>query len=149
MTDLVLRALERVHGHLGWLAAAALVHPAVVLRGPARRAPLAASLATLLVTVVAALGAWIYPVYRSRLKQEIFVRTPSIGWAFERKEHLAAGAVLLAWAGLMAHLVSVRLPGGPRRTSLWRSARLAYAAAAVLAGVTSALGVLVASHRSF
>ncbi|MDB5220684.1 MAG: hypothetical protein JWO86_8611, partial [Myxococcaceae bacterium] len=26
------RLMEHVHGHLGWLAAATLVHPAIVLR---------------------------------------------------------------------------------------------------------------------
>lgn len=149
MTEATLRVLERVHGHLGWLAAAALVHPAVLLRRPGRRAPLAASLATALVTIAAALGALIYPDYRARLKQGIFVHAPRIGWLFERKEHLAAGAVLLAWAGLAAHLATLRLAETPTRTALWRASRLAYAGSAALAVATGVLGVIVAAYRSF
>jgi hypothetical protein len=145
----LLRVLERIHGHLGWLAAVALVHPVVLLRRPGRRAPLAAALATGLITLAGGLGLWLYPAYRARLKQEIFIHAPAIGWTFERKEHLAAGAVALAWAGLAAHLATLRLADGKPRTDLWRAARIAYAGSALLAIGTGVLGVIVASYKSF
>ena len=52
-----MRVLEHVHGHIGWLAALALVHPAILLRRPRCRAMLAAGAATLLATLAALLGA--------------------------------------------------------------------------------------------
>ena len=73
MTIFVLRVLERIHGHLGWLAVAALLHPAILLQNPKRRAPLAVSLATLTLIAVGALGATIYPDYSRRLKQHVFI----------------------------------------------------------------------------
>ena len=149
MTDATLRVLERVHGHLGWLAAAALIHPVIVLRSPARRAVLATTLATALITAGAALGLVVYPAYRTRLKQSIFLDAPRLGWMFERKEHLAFAAVALAWAGLCAHLGSGRTADAAARASLWRAARWAYAAAAALAIAVGAIGVAVAAHRSF
>jgi hypothetical protein len=79
-----LRLMEHVHGHLGWLGAALLVHPAIVLRSRTRRAHLAVGLATGLVTVAAAMGVWLYGAYRERLKQGIFMHAPSVGLLFER-----------------------------------------------------------------
>src|SRR5687767_11172948 len=94
-----LRLAEHVHGHLGWLSAALLVHPAIILRDRQRRAHLAVALASGAATVTAALGAWLYGGYREHLKQQIFLHAPSIGLLFERKEHLAFGAIMLTWAG--------------------------------------------------
>ena len=143
-------ALERIHGHVGWLAVAALIHPVVLLwRRRGRSGILASSLATGIVTVSAALGIATYPEYRARLKQQIFVSAPSVGWAFERKEHLAAGAVVLAWAGLCTHLGSRRSAGGATAEHLHQVARVAYASAALLALASAVLGLIVASYRSF
>lgn len=144
-----LRVLERIHGNLGWLAALALLHPAWLLRRRERRARLACILATSLVTLSGVLGAWLYPEYRARLKQGIFLHAPSIGWSFERKEHLAVGAIVLAWAGLAAHLGALQSRDRSIRHPLARTAHLAYIAAAGLAFATGALGILVASYRSF
>lgn len=148
MSLLALRALEHVHGHLGWLTVIALVHPAILLRRPARRAPLAAMLATLLVTVTAALGAATYPSYRTLLKQALFKETPTIGWMFERKEHLAIGVLAFAWAGLVAHLWAPRFEGEARlrlASLAWR----AYAIAAAFAALVAGIGTLVAVTTSF
>lgn len=144
-----LRVLERIHGNLGWLSALALLHPAWLLRRRERKARLACILATSLVTLAGALGVWIYPDYRSRLKQGIFLHAPSIGWSFERKEHLALGAVVLAWAGLAAHLAALRARDREVRHPLARAAHFSYVAAAGLALATGVLGILVASYRSF
>jgi hypothetical protein len=132
------RLFEHVHGHVGWLAAAVLIHPGILLRRPERRAHLAVGLATAFVTVAAALGAWLYVPYRARLKQGIFVDAPVYGLLFERKEHLAFAAVLFAWAGAAAYF-------GGRRTIALRS----FAASATLATSVAALGTVVASYRSF
>lgn len=98
----VLRVAEHVHGHLGWLSAALLVHPAILLRNKGARAHLSVALATGLATVVGVLGAWLYEPYRERLKQPLFNEARWIGLMFERKEHFAFAALALAWAGGLA-----------------------------------------------
>lgn len=143
-----LRLIEHVHGHLGWLAAAVLVHPAVVLRSRTRRAHLAVGLATGLVTVASAIGAWLYVAYRERLKQGIFQHAPAVGYMFERKEHLAFGAVVLAWAGAAAYFAAARATPDMRgrlRTIAFRS----FCASSALAVVVAVLGTVVAVYKSF
>ncbi len=143
-----LRLWEHVHGHIGWLATALLVHPAIVLRNRTRRAHLAVGLATGLVTVGAGLGLWLYVAYRDRLKQHIFIDAPSIGLLFERKEHLAFGAVLLAWAGCAAYFAASRAEVELART-LRTIAFRAFVASAALTAVVAVLGTWVAIYRSF
>ena len=55
-------------------------------------------LAVGMVTLAAGLGASIYGDYRDKLRQSIFQHAKVIGYLFERKEHLAFGAILLAYA---------------------------------------------------
>lgn len=146
---LCLRVVERIHGHLGWLAVAALVHPALMLANPRRRARLSVTLATGTVVLTAALGAWLYPHYRLLLKQRIFIDSARHGWLFERKEHLAVGAVVFALVGCIAHLMVPALDEGPTRARLARLAHRAFVIAAMLALIVATLGVTVASFRSF
>lgn len=148
MTLLSLRMLEHIHGHLGWLTVIALLHPVVVLRRPGRRAPLAVSLATALPLVTGVLGGLIYPEYRVRLKQEIFLSSPTLGWCFERKEHLAVFAISLACAGCVAHLLAPRFSPASRDL-VSRAAHRAYVGAFVFALLAASLGVAVAVHRTF
>jgi hypothetical protein len=143
-----LRLTEHVHGHLGWLAAAALVHPAIVLRNVKRRAHLAVASSVTLVTLAAALGVLIYGPYRDRLRQNIFQTAPTYGWLFERKEHLAFAAVLLAWTGAIAY-VGARYASGDLALTLRKVAFRAYVASAALALATATLGTLVAAYRTF
>ena len=150
----VVRLFERVHGHLGWLAAAALVHPAILLRDPRRRADLSVTLSAALVTVAAAVGVGLYGSYTGTLKQQIFLHAPAVGLLFERKEHLAFGAVLLSWIGAVAYTVEVRrrrvdAAADPLRTALRRLAFHAYVGAAALATAVAALGTMVAVYKSF
>jgi hypothetical protein len=147
MSELVTRSLERVHGHLGWLAALALAHPAILLRRPRRRAVGVALAATLLVTAVAALGAAMYPSYRAEVKPILFATTAAVGELFERKEHLGVGALVLAWTGLFAHVLAHR--DGATRPEAARVAFVAYVGAAVMAAVAACAGTVVAVHRSF
>lgn len=143
-----LRIVEHVHGHLGWLATALLFHPAVVLRDRRRRAHLAVALATGLVTVGAGVGAWLYVGYRAALKRDIFVASPAIGLAFERKEHLAFGAVVLAWAGCSAYFGAANA-SAPLRDTLRTTAFYAFSASAALSVVVAVLGTAVAVFKGF
>jgi hypothetical protein len=143
----VVRVAEHVHGHLGWLAAAALLHPAVLLRNPKRRAHLSVALATGFASAVGALGAWLYGPYRERVKPRLFREVPWVGLMFERKEHLAFGAIALAWAGALAYAGAIGAREeirSPLRTFAFR----AFVASAGLALATAALGTLVASYAT-
>jgi len=147
MNGLGLRLFEHIHGHLGWLATLALAHPALLLRSPRRRALLAATLATALVTLTGIMGALLYPAYRSLVKPKLFATSPAFGNAFERKEHLAIAVVALAWVGLLAHWAECRERGVARHSS--RIAFVAYTGAALLAFATASLGLAVAACSSF
>jgi hypothetical protein len=143
-----MRILEHVHGHLGWLCAVALLHPAILLRNPRRRAHLAVALAVTFVTVTGALGAYLYGPYRDHVKQGLFIAAPKIGFMFERKEHLAFGAILLAWAGGIAYVAAVRAEE-PVRTPLRQFAFRAFGFSCALAVCSAVLGVVVAVVRTF
>jgi hypothetical protein len=144
----VFRVAEHIHGHLGWLTAAALIHPAILLRNERRKAHLSVGLSTGLATAVGALGVWLYTPYRDHIKQHLFIEKPWIGLLFERKEHLAFGAILLAWAGASAYAAAI----GAReatRSSLRVFAFRAFVVSAGLATVTATLGTIVASYKTF
>jgi hypothetical protein len=147
----IVRVLEHVHGHLGWLAVAVLVHPAILLRHRRRRAHLAVGLAVLFTTLVGSIGMWVYGPYRDRIKQSIFIDAPWAGLLFERKEHLAFAAILLSWAGGVAYVLALRTtePEAAAGQSLRTLAFRAFAAASVLALVVAVLGTIVASFRTF
>jgi hypothetical protein len=148
-TEMVLRVAEHIHGHMGWLSAAALLHPAILLRNPKRRAKLAVSLTTAFVTASGLLGAWIYPEYRSRLKQAIFIHTPTIGWLFERKEHLAVGAIGFAWIGCIAHLSARSFEDESLQRTVSVLAHRAYVISVVLCLAVACIGIVVATTSTF
>ncbi len=144
------RVGEHVHGHLGWLAAIALAHPAILLRNYRRRAHLSVTLAVAVGTLAGAIGASLYPAYREKLRQPIFAQAPSVGFLFERKEHLAFGALLFAWTGAVAYWgANARYVDVGLRTSLRRTAHWAFVASALLAFATATLGTVVAVYRTF
>ena len=144
-----LRVLEHVHGHLGWLAAAALLHPAILLRNPRRRAHLSVGFAAGFVTAVGAIGAYLYQPYRDLVKQKLFIEAPSVGYLFERKEHLAFGAIFLAWAGAAAYFAATRTTDEALRAPLRKFAFRAFVFSCALTTITAALGVAVAVVRTF
>jgi hypothetical protein len=147
MTFDVVKVAQHVHGYVGWLAAAVLVHPAILLRHKKRKAHVSVAVAALLPTLAGAIGAWTYGPYRDRIKQSIFLDAPWVGLLFERKEHLAFGAILLAWAASAAYGVATRADE-PTRDALRTFAHRAFVAAAGLAVVVAVLGTIVASFRS-
>jgi hypothetical protein len=149
ISQLALRVAEHVHGHLGWLSVAALLHPAILLRDPRRRARLAVVLTTSFVTGTGLLGAWIYPEYSGRLKQTIFIHAPKVGWLFERKEHLAVGALTFAWIGCIAHLAYPTFASEPSKRAVAVTAHRAYVIAFVLSVAVACLGVTVATYSTF
>ncbi|MBX3228176.1 MAG: hypothetical protein KIT84_26875 [Labilithrix sp.] len=144
----MIRAFEHVHGHLGWLGAALLVHPAVLLRNRKRRAHLAVASSTALITAGSALGLWLYVAYREQLKRDIFQGSPAVGLLFERKEHLAFAAVMFAWSGCATYFAAAGAKGDlawTLRTVAFRS----FVAAAALAILVAVLGTWVAVYKSF
>ena len=143
-----LRVQEHVHGHVGWLAALALVHPAILLRRTKRKAHLSVVLATSVATLTGALGVAMYTDYRDKLRQHLFQQAPIMGYRFERKEHLAFGAIFLAWAGALAYFGATRLEGQPQE-NLRRAAHWSFVAAAVLCIATAVLGTMVAAFKTF
>jgi|HubBroStandDraft_2_1064218.scaffolds.fasta_scaffold349212_2 hypothetical protein len=147
MSDLLLRFLEHVHGHVGWLSALALAHPAVLLRRPRRNVFGVAIAATALLTATAALGALLYPSYRVGVKPALLAATPVIGALFERKEHLGVAALVLAWTGLAALALARRRDAAA--ADLGRLAFVAYSGAALMAVIAAGAGLIVGAHRSF
>ncbi len=143
-----LRVEEHLHGHLGWIAAMALLHPAVLLRRAQRRAHLSVVFAVALVTLAAWIGVTMYPAYRETLRQPIFAGSAAVGYLFERKEHFAFGAVMLAWTGGVGYAAEA-FAEGRVRASLRRTAHYAFVAAAAFALVTAALGTVVAAYKTF
>jgi hypothetical protein len=143
-----LRAVEHIHGHAGWLAVAALVHPAILLRKRGKRAHLSVGLGAAIVTTVASVGIWLYVPYRDALRPGIFQSAPEIGLMFERKEHLAFGVVLASWLGALAYFGSWRAED-ETRIRLHALSHRAFVIAAVLAGAVASLGTYVATYRTF
>ena len=130
-----------LHGHLGLLAAIALLHPAITLRGAARLRPgtrFSVAGATALVTLATALGWWLYPGYRSADKPRLLQSAFPVAQLFETKEHLAFYALALAWAGCGLALAT---EGARAR----RVARWSFGAAGALALLVGALGTVVGS----
>ena len=146
-----LRALEKIHGHLGWLTVVALLHPAILLRNPHRRAATSVILATVLTTLVSLLGAGIYPLYRKLLRTSIFRISLQYGFAFERKEHLAIMVVCLAWAGCLMHLGFYRRYNAQFKTHviLAKCAHWSFVLAALGAFGVANIGTMIAIVRSF
>lgn len=142
-----IRLLETVHGHLGVLAAAALLHPAILMR---RGLPLSrggwwsVALTTTVTCLAFGTGLAIYGDYREVVKPELFREAPEVGLLFETKEHLAWMVLSIALGAGVASLMAPRRAGGVRR-----AAAALYAVAALLCLAAAALGSWVASVRGF
>ncbi len=141
------RILEAVHGHLGILAAAALIHPALLLRKGkplSNRQRIMVGCCALLVVLVFGSGLYLYPDYVTQVKVGLFLRSEQAGRLFESKEHMAY-AVLCNCLG--ASLCALVAPKDGRR--LRRAAAVLFAVAAGLCLVVVALGVYIAAVYGF
>ncbi|CAG0993553.1 hypothetical protein ARNL5_03437 [Anaerolineae bacterium] len=134
-----------IHGHLGVLAAVALLHPALLLwRGAplSRRGRWAVSLSTLITSAAFGLGVAIYEAYRADVRRELYREAPAVALLFETKEHLAFAVICLALGGLACALLA------PDRSLRVLAARL-YLAASLACAIVVSLGTLVAATRGF
>jgi len=144
---MLLRLFETIHGHFGVLAAAALVHPALLLR---KGAPLtrgkswSLALSALLTVLTFGSGTLIYPSYTRIVKRELFYASTRAGLLFETKEHLAFAVLCLTLGALLAAVAAPRAA-----TELRRAAALLFALAAALCLLSAGLGSYVASLRGF
>lgn len=139
--------VESIHGHLGVLAAAALLHPAILLRDgrPLSRGIRWSLGLTSAVTAGAfGLGLTIYEPYRAQVKRPLFVESPDAGWLFETKEHLAYVVLALTVGATVCALAAPR-----RRRALRRLAALLFAAASAVCLAVVGLGTYLAAVRGF
>ena len=76
------------------------------------------------------------------------MHAPSIGLLFERKEHLAFGAVVLAWAGAAAYFAAPRRRS-PRASACARSRSARFAQRRRSRSSSRCSAPIVAVYRSF
>jgi hypothetical protein len=158
------RRLAVAHGVLAWVAALALAAATIRLTRGRPGAPLLraqAAVTTTLATLAFASGALLELPYRVHLRQRLFLASRGLGWLFERKLHLAFGALVFAWCAL-AVLLAAQIAHGtppvkakavspdPQVTArLVRASCLAYAVAALFALVACAASSIVAAKMRF
>lgn len=151
MSPGTLHLVARAHAVAAWVATAALVVALpLLIRARRSRFTLAISAAAAIaVTIAGGLGVLLEATYRARIRQRLFVRSPALGWLFERKEHLAFGAILLAWCALST-MVAAQISRDPARArDLHVAARLAGIAAAGLALAAAVMAAIVAPRAHF
>lgn len=147
LTTAALVAIERVHAVTAWSATLALFATPFVRE--ARRA-LAAAVTFALLLATSGLGVVLDQPYRQRLRQHLFIASPSLGWTFERKEHAAFAALLLAGSGLAALLLARRARArGPMASPALNSARIAWTGSALLALAAAVASAVVARRAHF
>ena len=151
MSPAALHLVARAHAVAAWIATTALV-VALPLQIRARRSRVTLAIsaaAAIAITVAGGLGVLLEATYRSRVRQRLFVQSPAMGWLFERKEHLAFGAIVLAWCTLST-MVAAQLSRDPARAGdLRAAARLAAIASAGLALAASVMAAIVARRAHF
>ncbi len=144
---IVWRILESVHGHFAVLAAAALLHPAILLR---RGAPmswgqrLSVALTAAAVALAFGTGIFLYPAYIARVKIALLLKNARAGLSFETKEHVAFAVIAVT---LGAAVCAWFAPSDAR--ALRRAAAVAFAVGAALCLATVALGTYVAGVHGF
>ncbi len=147
MSSEILRLVESIHGHIGALAAVALLHPAILLwsgRPATRGVRLSIALTTLLVTAAYSLGIGIYGDYRAVVKRPLFRDDLAAGLLFESKEHLAFVALVLTFGAILPSLAT-----GPEGAGQRRMAARLWAGAALACWAVGAMGTWVQSIRGF
>ena len=151
MSPATLHLIAQAHGVAAWIATAALAAAIpLLLRAHRARVTIAISaVAAAAITICGGLGVLLEAAYRSRIRQQLFGRSPSLGWLFERKEHFAFGAIVLAWCTLST-MVAAQLSRDPTRArDLHAAARVAAIAAAGLALAASVMAAIVTRRAHF
>lgn len=108
MTSDGLRTLAGAHGALAYGAVVALVAVLGALARRWRGAAWLGALAAVLNGATFATGALLHGPFQAKLRHRLFLMSSSLGWLFERKEHVAFGALALVLCGAVALGVSVR-----------------------------------------
>jgi hypothetical protein len=154
MTTDTLRWLAGVHGVLAWAATLGLTAAAIAQRqwgqGTAKGRAIVAAAAAVLVSGAFGVGLRLDLPYRGRLRQQVFIDAPALGWLFERKLHLSFGAVALAWCAvaLLAASAAAAQHRG-RSAALGRGGRATLAASAGLAILAAIASAIVGRRHSF
>ena len=141
------RILETVHGHLGVLSAASLLHPAILMRRGqqlSRGARWAIGLATAFAVSAFSMGIVIYENYRSNVKQGLFIIDNQAGYLFETKEHLTFAVVTVSLAAAVCAFTAPR-----ERRDLRQAAAAAFLTASLIATTVCVLGTYVAAVHTF
>jgi hypothetical protein len=144
----LLQNLARLHAVAAWAATIAVM-VAALLHARRRLPAWAGAVAAALTIAASALGLALEEPYRSRLRQKLFLKAPDLGWLFERKLHLAVGAILLVLAAAAALAAAARSRSAPIQRDLARAAGLAFTAAAALLLAATAAATVVARTMSF
>ncbi|MGE0784218.1 MAG: hypothetical protein AB7S26_00920 [Sandaracinaceae bacterium] len=138
---------QRIHGHLGVLAAIALLHPAILLRNGAplsRGARWSVGLTAGVTTLAFGAGVSIYESYRAIVKRPLFLADEAAGFLFETKEHLAYAVVALTLGAAVCAFAAPR-----KNASLRKLAAALFAAAALSCAVVVTIGIYVSAIRNF
>ncbi len=141
------RILEAIHGHLGILAAAALIHPALLLRAGkplSSRQRLVVAACALLVVAVFGSGLLLYPEYVTQVKVGLFLRSVRAGQLFETKEHLAYAVLCNTLGASACALLAPKQSRGLRR-----AAAVLFAVGAALCLLVVGLGIYIAAVHGF
>ena len=142
-----LRLLETVHGHLGVLAAAALLHPAILMRRGAAlsyRSKWAVMLSTAFAVAAFGSGLVVYPAYREAVRARLFLQSTAAGFLFETKEHIAFAVIALAIGGCTCAMAAPKADAHLRQSAAWL-----FAAGAGLCLTVVALGSYVTAVQGF
>ena len=167
MTSETLHMLAQIHGLCSWLALALLLFSSVRSRHIPIPIPTStfviAAAATCMTSLSAAIGFALHFPYQYRLRQRVFIESETLGRLFERKEHLAFGALLLSWCALCA-LITLGLRHRARSSSghvaacpqndaglsdLKRAVFFAFGASAILAAMACVAASIVARRYHF
>ena len=136
------RLLAHLHGHLGILAVALLLHPVVALRREVPRGRVLYSVVPALVITSAAaiLGMTSYADYRAEVQVAMYRTARPLAIMFERKEHFGFAATAFVWCG------GLLLVAG-RENSHRRAARIAFSVAFGFAALAGVIGIWAATVK--
>jgi energy-converting hydrogenase Eha subunit E len=101
-------ALNPLHAWLGYASTFAVALPLALSRARRRTRLVASAVGTLLLVAATLSGLLRVEDYQQGARQALFVRSERIGWLFERKQHLAVGAALLAVVSFAAAVARAR-----------------------------------------